>query len=186
MDTIERLLLDDPTWLYVMFGGLLLVLAGVWYVRRSRRTALLLLVPVVLAGFVALCDYLVETDREHIERLVETMAEEYRQKRLDTVRQVLFDEYDGFGMNKTALLIMADLHLKQQTDPQVNVSDLRIDVVGRRATMNCVTVVRFNTPQFEGRDSLMWTVYWGKINGEWKIIRVEQPRRSLPGFSGEG
>ena len=96
MPTVPRVkdvLFDNPTYLYLALALAEVALAAVWYERRGRRTAALLVVPVVLAGGLFALERAVVTDREWIAGAVEDIAADVARGRTAALERHLDERF---------------------------------------------------------------------------------------------
>ena len=180
MDSIRYHLLENPFYVLALLAMAELVIAGVWYSRRTRRLAVALLAPVTLAGLAVLLAAVVKTDREQIRDLSGQIAADIRAGRLDAAARVLDDAYEGWGGDKAQTVAMGRGLLAG-----FHVTDMRIiwttlEVESGRAQMQAQTIVSYNLPAMgEGRNALQWRLYWIKRPGGWRILQVDEPVQAL-------
>lgn len=184
METIKRLFLEDPTWVYIILAAGELILAATLYYRRSRRYAWGLIVPVLLGGIVFALDSVVVTDREQIRQTMREIADEFAQGRLDTARKSIDENYYGLRNNKSALLAFSEAETSRGRVKSVKITRCRINVVGRRAEMKITTVIHLSDDLGGGVMPFLWKVNWVKRPEGWRIEKLSTPTKVIPGFSG--
>ncbi|HDY64916.1 MAG TPA: hypothetical protein ENH84_01630 [Phycisphaerae bacterium] len=184
MDTLKRLFLEDPTWVYVILAVVGLILAATWYRRRSGRYGWGLIVLVVLGGIVFALDSVIVTDREQIRQTVREIAVEFAQGSFDTARKTIDEDYYGLRNNKAGLLAFGEAESKRERVKSVKITRCRINVVGRRAEMKITTVIHLSDEMGGGAVSFLWKVNWVKRPEGWRIEKLSNPTNVIPGFSG--
>jgi hypothetical protein len=176
MDTLRHLFYEDATWVYVALVLAELVLFWNYFRRRTRRTALCLLIPLALGGTVFAVETLVVTDREKIMGTVREIASDYQRGGLNAARLYLYDGYEGFGGDKDSLLSQAEnVQSIKLTNPRLTVSE-------QRAELWITSVVRLSDDLGGGTLSFRWCVSWIRLLEGWKIDRVNTPEPVVPGF----
>jgi len=183
MGGLHVLLLEKPFWLYVGLGLLEFVFLAVWRERRSRRTAWLLLVPVVLAGAVAAASTLVVTDREHILAGCRAIAADIVAGRTDALSHYLDDEavvtlgaeYGATDQRKDRCIAHAAAILTRYRITNVRFGKARITVAERRGQVAVITTIDFEGPGLgPGRTMLKWGLVWVKRRAGWRMFRVRR------------
>lgn len=179
MDRLETAFCEDPFYVYFALALAELVLAGIWYEKRTRRWAATLLVPVVLAGAVVLVEKLVVTDREWLVRAAGEIAADFEAGKVDAAEKYLDEKLMGFFGVKQATLAAGRAALLKYDLQSVRLTKLEVQVDDERAKMHTVSIITFKGEEFSGRTSLIWDVHWLKRDDGWRIIRVDRPREGI-------
>jgi hypothetical protein len=182
MQTIQHILFEDPTWLLVVMAVAELVVFWVWLQRRTKRAAMALLVPPILAGMFLALAALVVTDRETIQNNLQQIADDYQAKRLDAAALFLADNYEGFGGDKETLLDMANQTRGNYAIKSIKVTRLNINVHGRRAEAQITTVVHLEDSLGGGAYGFAWSIDWARFDAGWRILHIGDPETVVPGF----
>jgi len=169
---MSETLFESPTYVYLSLVFAELVLAAIWYERRSRNWAKALLIPVALAATVVTVERLVVTEREKIVAVTEDIVEAVNSRQLRRIGGHL-DE--GFALrspwmsaDKAGLVESTDRALRTYAVRKVKLRKLDVEVTGDTARMRANTFVYF------GRESarpiaLIWDVVWVKAPAGWKV-----------------
>ena len=174
---MKELLFENPLPLYVILAVAELVIVGLWYRARTRRLAVALLVPLLLAGAVTALDLLVQTDREKIQAICRTIAADVEQGNLRGAEPYLADDFAGYYGSPRGAIDAGQKAWKSFGIRKVDLSNVQVAVTDEIAKVSLRTFVTFNMPGFgEGRQSIDWTVHWALRNGQWKIYNVEEPK----------
>lgn len=185
MEWLSETFFESPTPVYAV---LIFVEAGLlarWLIRRGRRAALWMLLPLGLGLGVFALERAVVTDREQILRSTEKLAASVREGRAHEQLERVLSKSAQFsaGLGEPDLLNRRTvIDLVEQRQKSYRVHDVRIhrptvEIHDGRATMNVVTIIHYGE---NGRDSLIWDLEWVKEeDGRWRIITVHPPQRGL-------
>jgi hypothetical protein len=174
---MKELLFENPLPLYVALGLVEIVIAGLWYRGKTRRLAVALLIPPLLAGAVLAMDLLVETDREKLQKALREIAADVERGDLRGVSKYLADDYYGYGNSREGVVQAGEQSWRSHGIRGVGLTGVQIEVHDNQAKVQARTIVTYNAPGFgEGRVAMDWTVYWGIRDGQWRIVNVEDPR----------
>jgi len=193
MDKITTALFEDPLYVYISLAIAELVVAAIWYERRTRRTAASLAAPLVLAGAVFALETLVVTDREEIIAALQLIAREAEtdegqampmdaaRRYLDEqVRVDLADGYGGRNLTRQQAIGAGRSVARELAIRRVKLLKLTVEVDNGRAKAHFTTIITFVASELgQSRTSLIWDVHWLRRDAGWRIIRVEEPRTGL-------
>lgn len=193
MESIEIALFENPLYLYISLAIAELVLTAIWYERRTRRWAVSLAIPILLAAGIFALETLVVTDREQITTALKEIAAEMQnlprspvklpvtERHLDeTVRVDLGGGFGGMNMTRDQSLQAGRKILEQFDIESVKFLRLGVKIDGGQAHTHFNTVITFDTPQWDRQHtSLIWNIHWKKRDGCWRIVRIEKPQRGL-------
>jgi len=182
MESVKHLLFEDPTWLLVILAAAELAVFWFWLRRRTKRSAMAMLIPPILAGALLALSALVVTDREAIQHNLQQIADEYQAQHLDAAATFLDDEYEGFGGDKKSLLEMAEQTRGDHPIQSIRVTRLIVNVHGRRAEADITTVVHPEDSLGGGAYSFAWTLDWVRRDAGWRILHIDNPVTVVPGF----
>ena len=174
---MKELLFENPLPLYVVMGFVEIVIAGLWYRGRTRRLAVALLIPPLLAVAALATDLLVETDREKLQKDLKEIAADVERGDIRDVSKFLADDYYGYGGSRDGVIQAGEQSWRSRGIRRVGLTGVQIEVHDNQAKVQARTLVTYNVPGFgEGRAAVDWTVYWGIRDGQWRIVNVEDPR----------
>jgi len=185
MDTIQSVLFEDPTSLYVLLGVVELIFLVMWFKRRTRAWAVRLAVPAAVAAALFALSSLVVTDREYITNAMHEIADdcgagsvEAAGKYLDAAAIVsLPDPYGGEQLTRDKALAGGRLALKAMRVRHVRYVRLTVKVDGEKATVNASTLIQYGRSTGEGgATGLIWDIEWAETPDGWRIMRVHKPR----------
>ncbi len=171
METLKRMLLEDPTWLYVGLSVVLLVQLVLWRSSRSRRALVGLAVPVGLAVAVFAISTLVQTDREQIIESSEQIVEHFNQGQYTEILPYFDDQFTTslpWGSIPDALIESAEARVAQAGIREVKITNIRVVVSGNFAD----SVVNVLITSEAGNVPTVWTLRWAKIGEMWKIRAI--------------
>lgn len=178
---MKELLFENPLPLYVALGVAELVIVGLWYRARTRRLAVALAVPVVLAFVLAATAALVETDREKLQRVLVAIAAHVEKGDFDSVRPHLAEDFHGEYLSRDAALEAGRNAWREFGVRKTSISGVRVHMDESLPKAEFRTHIGYNFPGLgQGTQAIDWTVYWGRRDGQWKIVRVEKPRLAPP------
>jgi hypothetical protein len=181
MDTLQRHFLESPFYVLLVVGFAAAVLFGLWYTRRKRKWVVGFGIAVAVGAVVWGVSAAVVTQREKLDRTAHRMAELFRTGQYDQLQEHISDNYSGFGESKTTLMQLVRSEGQRWTVEKISLRDMEIDVSGRFAEMRVTSVIHM--PQ--GVHALRWTVDWVLLKDGWKVERVSDYDRVVPGFSGQ-
>lgn len=180
MDSLARLFFEDATLLYIVLAVAFLVLAGLWYERRSPLVLRLLLVPPILAAAVFGLERFVVTDREQILQISRRVIDDVRDGKPADILQYLDDGFivqlHGRTLSRQDVTEAVEFERKNHGVHDISLGNMKLEVAGERALMNASTTVDFRAEGFEGIVILQWELSWVKRQGGWKIRTVKEPR----------
>ena len=180
MEWLKRTLFEDPLPIYVLMAAAELVVAGLWYRARTRRLAIALLIPPVLAAAALMTDLLVVTDRERIQIILKDIAADIDRGDFPAVSRYLADDFWGNYVSRGAAVEAARKARETYGITSIRVASADVEIREGIPLVHARTVVTFSQPAVgEGRVLLDWTVHWGRRGGQWKVVNVEQPRVSM-------
>ena len=183
MDAVARTFFEDPTLLYALLvmveGGLL----ARWVLRRGRRNALALLVPIAVGLGLLGLERAVQTDREKIIAATEEIASAVSAGNVADVLEDRLSRSDDFHaavgpvpIERDDIIELARTRLRRAKVKEIRIQRPEVTTEGDRAKMNVATII------FHGenlRDALIWDLTWVREDGRWRILKVSPPKRGL-------
>jgi len=149
------------------------VILLIWVIRRTRRSAIALLAPALLAGAVVLTAKLVKTDKEQITQALHEIAASAQGGRLRAARGYLDPacrmDLDGQPIGRREMIALGEGLLKRHRVEVVGIAALEITVAGRQAAATLTTIV---TLAGAGRFALGWETDWARRQEGWRIVEV--------------
>ena len=174
METIKRLLFEDPMYLYVALGLTEAVLAIRWRQRGTRRSALALVVPAALALCVLTLDWQVVTDREQIIGASREIARDLQAGSVAAAERYLHEDFSGYYQTKQNVLAQGRRAIEVHKPKLIRLRNLQVSVTGRQAEMSVTTVVEPGAGEFAGQQHpFNWSVRWVKVTaGGQQVWRI--------------
>jgi len=171
METVRRILFEQPVYLYVPLALAEAVLLFRWHQRRTRRSALWLAVPAVLAGLVLLLDCLVVTDREQIIAASKEIARDAQAGSVAAAEKYLDENFAGFYQSRKTALYEARQALAEHRPRLVALSDVDLAVAGRQGEMSLTMIVVPGAGPLAGRRfPLAWKIHWVKVTVGGRLV----------------
>ena len=178
MDSLREALFEGQPYLYVSLLVAELILAAIWYERRSRRWALALIAPLALCGVALMADAFVDTDTEQIISAIRRIADDIEAGSAESAQEYIDEEYGGFKGGRAAAVAFCKIAVKTYGIKTVRLKGMEVEILGRRATLHMTTSVSFDHSQFgAGRTSLAWNISWIKRPIGWRIYRAQTPQQ---------
>lgn len=182
------MLLETPFWFLVGMAFLEVILAAVWYERRTRRAAWLLVAPAALALLVWLTSALVVTDREQMVRTIRLIGQDLAAGKTQVLKEYLDDAaivnlgpYGGDRLNKAATIVAAQAAADRYKISKVRVSRFEVEM-GNRPVSELITVLTSDSAESILKSTpLEWRIRWVQRDGVWKIAEVDPPQIHRPG-----
>lgn len=181
METLREAFLEDPTNIYLILAAVEVAIAIFWHYQRSRKLAMCLLIPLVLAGGVFLLERVVVTERETIRAELDALAADIVQGRLDVAAKLLDEDFMGFKGSKEKLLQEGQATLQKYQIQGISFSHCEIKVNGRTADMDVTSMIDCGG-QVSGRVPLRWKVYWIQRPEGWRIRDLSPPQMGFGGM----
>jgi len=171
---------ENPLYVYIALGLVELVLLGIWFDRRLRGVAMTMIVPLVLAGIVALVAHLVVTDREQIEAAAQDIADAIAQKQYERIPPHLDEKFlarlHGSVVNKATVIAACNAQITRYGITKVNFHRMKVQIDGQSAKMHVTTFVFFGK---NSRTSLVWDARWVKRKDRWLVLEVSEPKQGF-------
>ena len=188
MEVIKHALFEDPLYLYISLGLAELIVAIIWYERRTGKLAVALVIPAVLAACVFATDCLVVTDREQIIAASAEIARDLKAGSLAAAEKYLHEHFTGFYGTKQNALSEGRRALEQHKARLVEVADMELVVAGRHAEMYVTVIFESGAGVLSGqRFSVKWLLRWVKVTeGDKQVWRIGSatPARLYPQAGG--
>ena len=179
METLRQVFFENPLNVYVTLAFAELVLAGIWYQRRTPRRAMALLAPLLLAAATALTAHLVVTDREQIAAALKKMAGHVLDDNSAALQEYIDEDYRGLIANdKAGLMVRATATLGRLRFESIKLKSTEIDVSGKKANAKFTAEVVLTDHVLGGRPiPTHWEFLWVKTDDRWRILQIKTPQR---------
>jgi len=176
-DSTERMtiLTEDPTWIYLLLLGAGIVAAVAFF--STQRVLYLLAVPgvLVLAGLVWLVDFLIETDREQVERKVQELAEAVNHADFAKIESLISSRfYTPMFTSKQNLLDNARRYLDPQASRRTSFWQLDTRSVAGKSLVvdgNVSASGQYGGYNVEGWFGRIEFTFLKDADGQWRIAR---------------
>ncbi|MBS3735272.1 MAG: hypothetical protein KGY99_10165 [Phycisphaerae bacterium] len=177
MSAIERLLFEQPLYVYLALALGELILAAVWYERRSRRALALLAIPLVLAGVVFAVERIVRTDREVIRAASYRIAHGLAAGDTEPLAAHLSDDFGGSFAPRRRALQEAREAVRRYSVTAVELGKMNVTLDDGRAEMTVTTTIAGEAAGMAGRYRITWRLTWAhEPDGVWRIVAAERVR----------
>lgn len=173
---------EDPTYVWITLVFAEIVLAALWYEKRTRGWALSLAAPVLLAGIVTLVAWLVVTDREQILNVSREIAAAVEDGQAERIPQHLDEDFSasilGQRIARARVVAYCNSQTRQWGIKSITFHKPNVEVTGDEATMNLTTFITYGRDG-GGKTSMIWEVLWIKRSGRWRVSEVIEARQGF-------
>lgn len=180
METVKFLLFENPVPVCVAMVIAESVVLAIWCVRRTRRSAVALLLPPLLAGAVVLAGGLVKTDREQIVQALGEIAASAEAGHLRAAGDYLDRDCQmpvgGATLNRQEMIELGRSALGRHRVQTVAPRRVRVTVADERADATLITVVTLAGGE---RFAMDWEVTWAKRQEGWRIVHVRTDQSEM-------
>lgn len=171
---------ESPLYVYFALALGELVLGVLWHERRTRKFALAMIAPPVLAVLVGLVAWLVVTDREQIESAARDIANAIEQNQTQRIPAHLDADFTasvgGMPIRKEGVVMVCNSNIERWGIDRVTFHKVDVQVDGSRARMHLTTFLTYDGGQ---RSGLIWDLEWINRGGEWLILKVAEPKQGF-------
>lgn len=171
---MQSIFTDSPTYAYVALVAAEVVLLAIWHERRTRKLALALGVPILLAGAVFVVEAMVVTDREIIEDATRQIAHDLVEGSTASVELYLDDEFGGTWASKKLAIGAAKVAIMVYKVCSIRFGRLEVEVDGDEAKMDVVTRMTIEAEAMEAPVVIGWDVRWIRRDVGWRIVQVRK------------
>ena len=183
---MRELLFENPLLLYVALALAEIVIAGLWYRGRTRRLAVALAIPPLLAGALFVLDLLVETPREKLQKAVRQIAADVERGDIRAACGWLTEDCGGYFGSRQNAIDVGERDWRDYGIRKVELSQLDVKLPPDRkptiAVVHARSAIECQLPMFGVQKvALDWTIHWSFRGGEWRITYIDEPKRS-PGL----
>jgi hypothetical protein len=175
METVQRILFENPTALYVALIVGEIALIATWFKYRDRRKLLYLLVPPALGLAVYTVERLVVTDHEQILLNCRTIARAIEADDLDAVVPYLDTTLTGTWQTREDAIKAGKVFLAANRIQSIRLNFADFQPANHRAEMFATSYLEFSTGEAAGRGAtpLAWRIHWIQKGGRWIIDDVD-------------
>jgi len=183
MDFLSQVLFENSLYTYLALAFGELILAAVWYERRTRLLGLLLIVPLVLAGVVFSLSAMVTTDRERIVHAAEAIVVDLQAGRRTALQTYLDDGfvgvYSGSRLDKPAAVKACFFEKQRYGITELSVVHTDVEVSGEKATMTAEVKMTMRATELGPvKTKVIFNLTWFKTAQGWRIIEAAEPKVS--------
>lgn len=179
MDTIVRVFFERPWPIFVAAGVVEIAFLVFWWMRRTRAAAWALLGPVAVALLVWLLSVVVVTDRERIERNLDTILRAIEAGDAATVGRYIHPDYaDSTGADASMVRATVETLLGRADVRNCQVTSREITVDGDSAGSRVAVLVEADVFDVVGRPMPMtWQLTWRQSADaeelRWRVVSAE-------------
>jgi len=182
---MSEALFENPTYIYLSLGFAVLVLAAVWYERRSKGLIWAMAIPVVLGLCVVVVAHLVVTDREQIAAAARGIAEAAESRNFQEIPQHIDDSFRmDFSPYGVGVLTKEDITRRVSGEVssygvvKVVIGKTGIAVTGRKASMHIQIMIHYGG-ESGYKVPFIWDVAWIKRDDGWKVLEVTSVKQAM-------
>ena len=183
MDDLKNLFFAEPLALYLALGLAELVTLAVLYKRRSRRSLVAALVPILLAAVVAALAAIITTERERLVTALDELARAAQEGDMGAAAPWIDQTYFDGLYDRADLLDVVALAKQIHAIRSVRVSGVEIRIDGEEAVAAFMATIGMKDPGI-GRDAYptRWRLWWVRRKDGWRLVsaQLDQPA-GLPG-----
>lgn len=174
-------LFEQSLWAYGILAAAMLALGALWLERRTRRHALLMLLPLTLAGLMFVLSVLVETDREAIASAVSAIAGDVQANRPDALEKFLDESFMGsykqMRLDKPSAVSLCLGEKRRFSISRIQVTNPEIVVRDGKADMDVTADMIVDATGLGSYPvKVDFILRWIRRPQGWRIYRAEEPR----------
>ena len=180
METIKDMLLEKPFWTISVLVLAQIVLAAVWYEKKTLRRLWLLLMPAVAGCLLLLLGMFVQSDSDRILSAAGAIASDIQNGRSQAMEDFLSDNfvgiYEGASLNKASAIAKCHQEKNRHQIKEIRISDPEIVVKGRHAEMTVATHMTVDTELGSFKAKVIFKLTWVKTDNRWVIWHAQEPQ----------
>lgn len=184
METLRRVLLETPIYACIFLGLVELAIVALFLARRTKRLAMLLVVPAVLAGLVLTAAAMIETDREQIFSAIREICADLEAGQTGAMEQYLADDFVGVfqrgKLTKSTAVQVARMQVGMHGIERIRLRRINVQVEGGEAQMALSTLMIMEQAEL-GRATgayVKFDLTWTKTPAGWRLKYCQEPRIS--------
>ena len=183
MQTITRVLFENPWPIYVALGVIELVLLTYWRRVRTARAAKRLIGPPVAVVLILVVAMLVVTSRERLIQAVEHLGRDAAVLDVDAAEEHFHQDFELVSSARTIgrdrAIAACRLAIEEHRISSVEFVDFDVKMDGETGQVVLITQIWSGGAPDSNKPMIKWTLYWQDGPAGWKILRVDSPRGGL-------
>ncbi len=167
---MTEILFESPFWLVIVLAPVLFVLWGLWYRTRTPRAARALLVALVIAPTLFVCQWLVVTNREKLQLATTRLSSAVGRHDIDAIIELVEPnaQFDGRFSRQDFRDHLVMLLEKYSVD-NPTIGGFVIEVAGDRATVRCSSMCHVELSGWAGNVPSSWELKFQLFEDGWLI-----------------
>ncbi len=167
---MTEILFESPFWLGIVLAPVLFVLWGLWFRMRTPRATRGLLVGLVIAPLLLVCQWLVVTDREKLQLTATRLSNAVGRHDIDAIIELIepHAQFDGrFSRQdfRHHLVMLLDKYSVENP----TIGGFVIEVAGDRATVRCSSMCHVELSGRAGNVPSSWELKFQLFEDGWLI-----------------
>ena len=167
---MTEILFESPFWLGIVLAPVLFVLWGLWFRMRTPRATRGLLVGLVIASLLLVCQWLVVTDREKLQLTATRLSNAVGRHDIDAIIELIepHAQFDGrFSRQdfRHHLVMLLDKYSVENP----TIGGFVIEVAGDRATLRCSSMCHVELSGWSGNVPSSWELKFQLFEDGWLI-----------------
>lgn len=167
---MTEILFESPFWLGIVLAPVLFVLWGLWFRTRTPRAVRALLVGLVIAPLLFVCQWLVVTDREKLQLTATRLSNAVGRHDIDAIIELIEPDaqFDGrFSRQdfRHHLVMLLDKYSVENP----TIGGFVIEIAGDRATVRCSSMCHVELSGWAGNVPSSWELKFQLFEDGWLI-----------------
>lgn len=184
MEALKRTFFEGPLYLYIVLAAAELVLLVVWHARRTRKTAMRLLVPLVLIGVIFVVEMAVVTLREKLIDTLGRLEQDAEVLDVDAIAAYLTDDFELSSargrIGKPEAVSSVNSAIGRYKITAVKFVSHDIEMSDREARTALTTQIITDANEIGLQNPFVsWSLHWSFGPQGWRIRRADHPQLGM-------
>ncbi len=171
---MSEILFESPFWLGIMLAPVLFVLWGLWFRTRTPRAAQALLVGLVIALLLFVCQWLVVTNREKLQLTTTRLSSAVGRHDIDAIIEFFEPNvrFEG-GFSRQDFRERLVMLLEKYSVANPTIGGFVIEIAGDRATVRCSSMCHVEMSGWAGNVPSSWELKFQLFDDGWLITDLK-------------
>ena len=167
---MTEILFESPFWLGIVLAPVLFVLWGLWFRTRTPRAVRALLVGLVIAPLLLVCQWLVVTDREKLQLTATRLSNAVGRHDIDAIIELIEPDaqFDG-RFSRQDFRDHLVMLLEKYSVENPTIGGFVIEIAGDRATVRCSSMCHVELSGWAGNVPSSWELKFQLFEDGWLI-----------------